>query len=117
MKVVKSEDKEWLEKKGYSKKIFLDEKELNYPGSLIQKIKIKPGEGAEEHYHKKQTEIFYFLTENGYWIINGERMNFKKGDVLVLEPFDKHITLNESKQDYIYIAFKFNYEDEDLYWT
>jgi len=117
MKILKSEDKQWTEKEGYSKRIFLNEKDLNYPGGLVQEIKIKPGEGAKEHYHKKQTEIFYFLTGNGYWIINGEKMSFKRGDVLAIEPFDKHITLNDTDEDYIYLAFKFNYSSDDLYWV
>jgi len=115
MKIIKSQNKEWLEKEGYSKRIFLDEKDLNHPGSLVQEIKIKPGETAKEHYHKKQTEIFYFLTENGYWIINEEEMSFKKGDVLVIEPLDKHTIINNTKEDYIYLAFKFNYDPNDSY--
>ncbi len=117
MKIVHSAGKKWLEKEGYSKKIFLDEKDLNHPGALVQKIKIKPGDIAQEHYHKKQTEIFYFLNENGYWIINGKEITFKKGDLLVLEPFDKHIVLNKTKKDYTYLSFKINYEADDLYWT
>jgi len=115
MKIIKSEDREWLEKEGYSKKIFLDEKDLNYPGILVQEIRIKSGDEAKEHYHKRQTEIFYFLTENGYWIINKEKYFFKKGDILTIEPFDKHAVLNDSTEDYIYLAFKFNYIPEDLY--
>jgi quercetin dioxygenase-like cupin family protein len=117
MKVIKTQDKEWLDKKGYSKKIFLDGKDLNKPGTLVQEIKIKSGETAKEHYHKKQTEIFYFLSKNGYWIINGERLDFEIGEVLVIEPRDKHIVVNDSKDDYIYLAFKFDYDTEDLYWV
>lgn len=116
MKIVKSQNKEWLQKEGYSKKIFLDENTLNYKGGLVQEIKVKPGEVAKNHYHKKQTEIFYFLTKNGYWIINGEKFIFEIGDVLVIEPNDKHYVINDTKEDYIYLAFKFNYEQSDLYW-
>ena len=117
MKIVKSQDKEWLQKKGYSKKILLDEKDLNYKGCLVQQIKVKPGEVAEKHYHKEQTEIFYFLTKNGYWRINGEKFIFEIGDTLVIEPNDEHFVMNDTKEDYIYMAFKFNYDSEDLYWV
>lgn len=116
MKIIRAESKDWQDKQGYSKKIFLDENDLNYPGGLVQEIKIKPQEKAMSHYHKKQTEIFYFLTDNGYWIINGEKQIFNIGDVLVIEPFDKHTTINESDIDYTYLAFKFNYSQDDLYW-
>lgn len=116
MKIIGSKDKEWLQKEGYSKRIILDENELNYKGSLVQQIKVRPGEAAESHYHKKQTEIFYFLTKNGYWIINGQKLIFEIGDTLVIEPNDEHFVMNNAKEDYIYLAFKLDYDPEDLYW-
>lgn len=115
MKLVKTEDKQWLDKNGYSKKIYLNENDLQ-KGSLIQKIKIKPGEKAESHFHKIQTEIFYFLNKNGYFIINGEKINVEVDDVLVVEPFDKHIVVNNTDKDFLYIAFKVNYQEDDLVW-
>jgi len=36
MKIVKQNSKEWQQKKGYSKKIFLNEDDLNYKGGLVQ---------------------------------------------------------------------------------
>ena len=117
MKIIKSQDKEWLEREGgYSKKILLDEKDLSRPGSLIQYIRIKPGETAKSHYHKKQTEIFYFLNENGHWIIDGKKMSFKTGDILVVEPPEKHIIVNDTNEDYIYLAIKFDYDPKDSYY-
>lgn len=116
MKIVKSQNKEWIEKEGYSKKIFLDETDLNVQGSLVQEIKIKAGQTANSHYHQKQKEIFYFLTKAGYWIINGEKMIFEIGDVLVIEPFDKHTVVNDTLLDYIYLAFKIDYDSKDIYW-
>jgi len=66
MKLIQSKSKKWEAKPGgYSKKIFLDEEDLNYPGALVQELKIKPGDICANHYHKKQTEIFYFTTVNG----------------------------------------------------
>jgi quercetin dioxygenase-like cupin family protein len=116
MKIVKPDDKEWQEKQEYSKKIFLDENDLSHKGALVQEIKIKPGETAKKHYHKKQREIFYFLTENGYWIINGKKMSFKKGEILVIEPMDRHEVINNTANDYLYLVFKVDYDPEDLYW-
>jgi mannose-6-phosphate isomerase-like protein (cupin superfamily) len=116
MKLVKSSGKEWLDKEGYSKKIFLDEDDLNQKGMLVQKIKIKPGDVAKSHYHKKQTEIFYFLNTVGEFIVNGEKVDLKVDDVLVIEPLDKHEVRNDSNEDFLYMAFKFNYESDDLIW-
>lgn len=116
MKLIKSKDKPWKEKEGYSKKVFLDESDLNFPGALIQQIKIKPSETAVSHYHKKQTEIFYFLNSNGYFVVNEERINPQQGDIIVVEPNDKHTVVNDQKGDFLYMAFKLNYEKGDLFW-
>jgi quercetin dioxygenase-like cupin family protein len=116
MKIIKSDEKSWQEKQGYSKKILLEGKDIGFPGGLVQEIKIKPQETAVNHYHKKQTEIFYFLSENGYWLINGEKFNFKAGDAVVIEPLDKHTIVNNSDKDYIYLAIKYNYDPNDSYW-
>ncbi len=116
MKTIKGGSLQWLDKKGYSKKIILSPEELLSSGNLLQEIKIKPGETATEHFHKIQTEIFYFLTENGYWIINGQKYFFNTGDVLVIEPNDRHTVINESKNDYLYLAFKIRYAEDDIYW-
>ncbi|SEH05504.1 cupin domain-containing protein [Candidatus Venteria ishoeyi] len=114
MKYVK--DKNWLEKEGYSKKIFLDENDLGTKGARVQEIKIKAGEVAKIHHHKIQTEIFYFLNKNGYFIVNGEKIKPKVGEILVVEPNDKHEIVNNTKEDFLYLCFKINYSEDDLYW-
>lgn len=116
MKLIKPGDKEWLEKEGYDKKIFLDEKDLKNKGSLVQEIRIKPGQTAKNHYHKKQTEIFYFLNQNGFWLVNGKRLDPKTGEILVIEPIDRHEVANNSSEDYLYLAFKIKYDPRDFYW-
>ena len=116
MKVVKSIDKQWLEMTGYSKRVFFNDEDLKHKGVFVQEIKIKPGETAKKHHHKRTTEIFYFLSENGYWIINGEKRAFKKGEILVIEPFDKHEVVNNTTKDYLYLAFKLDSDANDLYW-
>lgn len=116
MKFIKTREKEWQDKKGYSKRIFLNEHDLKHPGALVQEIKIKPGEVVASHFHKKQTEIFYFLNTNGYFTVNGEKIVPEVGDILVMEPNDKHITTNNTGEDFLYMAFKVNYDEKDLYW-
>lgn len=116
MKLIRSDEKQFKDKEGYSKKIILDGVDLDFPGALVQQLKIKPGETAASHYHKKQTEIFYFLNNNGYFMVNGEKIELHVGDTLVVEPNDKHITVNESDQDFLYLAFKLNYDEQDIFW-
>lgn len=116
MKIIKSESKEWLQKEGYSKKIYLNEIDLGHKGALVQKLKIKTGESAPMHHHEKQTEIFYFLNNNGYFVVNDKKIEVESDDILVVEPFDRHIAVNESGEDFLYMAFKVNYEENDLFW-
>jgi mannose-6-phosphate isomerase-like protein (cupin superfamily) len=116
MKYIKAKDKEWLQKEGYSKKIYLNETDLNIKGGLVQKLLIKPGEMPQVHHHEKQTEIFYFLNENGYFIVNGKKIEVKIDDVLVVEPGDIHTAVNETGKDFLYVAFKYNYDEKDMFW-
>ncbi len=116
MQFIKSSDKSWDEKKGYSKKVYLSEDELKTKGAHVQEIKIKPREVAKNHYHKVQTEIFYFLNNNGYFVVNGEKISVKTGDIIVIEPNDMHEVVNNSDDDFLYMAFKLNYNEQDSYW-
>ncbi|HBB76211.1 MAG: hypothetical protein A2186_00490 [Candidatus Levybacteria bacterium RIFOXYA1_FULL_41_10] len=115
MKIIKPEEKDWFEGKGYSKKVLLDEDDLGLPGVWVQEVLIKAGGTASLHYHKKQTEIFYFFDSNGYWLINGKKFTFGTGDALVIEPNDRHEVVNDTKEEYRYLCFKQNYEEGDFY--
>jgi len=115
MKFVKWSSRQREDKQGYSKKIFLNEKELNAPWNLVQQVKVPAWQKAEIHYHKIQTEVFYFSDDIGYRIVNGETIYPKAWDVLVIQPNDKHTAVNETNKDYIYICFKINYATNDFY--
>ncbi len=82
----------------------------------MQTVKVQPGEMAKPHIHKIQTEVFYFLTDNGYWIVNDERIQPKVGDVLIIQPNDVHTVGNDTDEDYVYLCFKVDYTDQsDFY--
>ncbi len=116
MKHIKSQSKDWQDKEGYSKKVFLSEDDLKHKGALVQRLRIKSGDIGKDHHHKKQTEVFYFEKVNGWFKIKGEKIDLSPGDVLVVEPGDSHAAGNESDEDFEYMAFKVNWEDNDLYW-
>lgn len=116
MRLIDTNKEKWLDKEGYSKKIFLNEKDLNHPGALVQMIKVKVGERAQPHHHKIQTEIFYFFDNRGFFIVNGEKIDLKASDILVIEPNDKHTAESNCDKDFIYLAFKTKYSEDDLYW-
>ncbi len=114
MQIIKPNDKSWEEGQGYNKKILFDDIDKN--NVVVQEVKIKPQETAKTHFHKIQTEIFYFLASNGYWVINGEKRKFEIGDILIIEPMDEHSVVNQTNKDYLYLAFKYNYDPKDIYW-
>ncbi|MBU0648416.1 cupin domain-containing protein [Patescibacteria group bacterium] len=116
MKLIKNSQIEWQNNSGYSKKVFLTAQDLNQPGLQVQQIKNPPQSRVDNHYHTKQTEIFCFLNTNGNFYINSEQVNIEAGGVLVVEPMDRHYTINKSDQDFIYICFKFNYQENDTIW-
>ncbi len=109
MKFLKNDSSPWQDKGDYSKKVFLTAADLGHPGAQIQELKIKPGAVCADHYHKIQTEIFYFTKTNGWFEVNGKKINLAPGDVLVIEPNDRHRAGNESDTDFVYIGFKLNY--------
>lgn len=115
MKYIQSNTKQRKDNQWYSKKVFLDSEELNSPGTIVQEIKIKAWELVKSHHHKVQKEIFYFTTDHGYFIVNWETIKPNIWDVLVIEPNDHHVVVNESNQDYIYFCFKIDYSPEDFY--
>ncbi len=83
----------------------------------MQSLRIKPHESVGPHFHKKQTEIFYFLNTNGIFEINGKAVPLAPGDALVVEPNDVHAVRNDSGEDFLYVAFKFDWVDGDYFET
>lgn len=115
MKHIKNTDKEWEHKPGYSKKIFAKPEDLRKEGLLVQELQIAPGQLAKNHYHKIQTEIFYFLNAAGVFKVNNKAIPLEVGNILIVEPNDWHEVSNDSKENFRYVAFKFNWEDNDYY--
>lgn len=115
MKHLKNADATWTVKPGYSKKALATPTILNKEGMLVQELCIKAHDSVGPHYHKKQTEIFYFTTVNGTFTVNGADIPLALGDVLIVEPNDVHAVRNDSDQDFRYVAFKFDWEDGDYY--
>jgi quercetin dioxygenase-like cupin family protein len=105
----------WQHKPGYSKRIYATPTELGQPGLLVQELQIAPGQVAKNHYHKRQTEIFYFTNTVGQFDVNGKTIPLQVGDVLIIEPNDWHEVRNDSTENFRYVAFKFNFVENDYF--
>ena len=64
MKYVKLEDKKWLKRQGYSKKILLSEEDLKSKGNLVQIIRNDEQTEIKPHFHELMTEIYHILKGN-----------------------------------------------------
>ena len=64
--------------------------------------KVSPDEKL--HYHAKNTEYYIFLQGKAEMIIKGKMIKIVKGDVLIVEPGEKHkVTKIIEELDYIVI--------------
>ena len=116
MKFVKTTEKKWLERTGYSKKILLTEKDLKSKGNLVQLIKNKAQTQIKPHYHKEMTEIYHVIKGNAIVFCGDIRVRTQPGDTLLCEPGEVHGLENDTDEEFLIIVFKINAMDEDMYW-
>jgi len=89
MKLIRSSEADWEEGKGYRKRQLISEEQLGIEGSFLQEVSFRQGESVPMHYHMSTKEVFLPLDEAEF-VINGESITIKPGDVLVCEPGDRH---------------------------
>lgn len=106
---------EWIEGKGYKKRILAGEAELGR-GNLVQIVRIGPGQEVRPHYHGQQTEFFYILGGEALLSIGGREHRAKAGDTHVCRPKDIHSVKNNGTEDFELIVFKTNWKEDDSYW-
>ena len=54
------------------------------------------GESLGDHYHNEVEETFYFVKGAPKMIVNGEAFRIKPGDVVRLDPHDRHDIINDT---------------------
>ena len=67
------------------------------------------------HYHKKKTEIFYFIKGYGKAIIDGKEIFLKSGTFIIVKPNVRHTFINESENILEAINIKTNNDPKDTY--
>jgi quercetin dioxygenase-like cupin family protein len=117
MKFVKLDEKDWLERKGYSKKILLTEEDLKSKGNLVQIIRNEANTEIKPHYHKQMIEIYHILKGNAIVFCGDKRIRAKPGDTLLCEPGEVHGVINDTDEEFQIAVFKINAKDDDMYWA
>ena len=117
MKFVKLNEKEWLKRKGYSKKILLTEEDLKSKGNIVQIVKNEAHTEIKPHYHNHMIEIYHILKGNAVLFCGNKKVKAQPGDTLLCEPREIHGLINDTDEEFLFAVFKINAEDEDLTWV
>lgn len=118
MKVKLHDQGEGITKKDYSKKIIFPLADFIEKGHLLQIVTIPPRTKQREHYHHKQTEVWYILEGETSIFLNGKEYVSHSGDAFIASPGEKHYMWNKTDKDFKVLVFKINMPetDEDTVW-
>ena len=117
MKFVTLDEKDWLKRQGYSKKILLTEEDLKSKGNIVQVVKNAPHTEIKPHYHNNMKEIYHILKGNAIVFCGDKRVRANPGDTLLCEPKEVHGLVNDTDEEFLFVVFKINANDEDMYWA
>ena len=117
MKFVKLNEKAWLKRHGYSKRILLTEDDLKSKGNIVQIVKNEAHTEIKPHYHKRMIEIYHILKGNAVVFCGDTRVRAHPGDTLLCEPKEVHGLVNDTDEDFQFVVFKIHAKDEDMYWV
>ena len=107
---------DWMEGRGYRKRLLVREDRLLCPGTLVQIVEIDPNTTVPLHYHKTSVEVFHVLEGHGVMTIGGAEHRLAPGDTVVCQPPAVHNARNETAVPWRYIVFKTNAVEGDIYW-
>jgi len=104
----------WIHKNGYDTCLQAADEQLNAHGTEIHLIRFRAGKFS--HYHQTTTEFFHFTRGNGRVILNGEERPLHPGASLIIKPYDIHMFLNDSDEEYLEaVMVKVNTRPQDTY--
>lgn len=77
---------------------------IAYSHLSVAKTVLSTGATVERHYHQASDEIYLFTTGTGQMEVNEERFAVGPGDVVLIEPHDRHEVVAESEDDLEFYA-------------
>ncbi|MBM4237189.1 MAG: cupin domain-containing protein [Euryarchaeota archaeon] len=115
MKLLQRENSQWRSGLGYEKRVLVGRELFGDVGTLLQEVRFRKGEKVPFHYHTIQTEVFFALDEIDF-VVNGNEVHLKPGDMLVCEPGDVH-GRSEAGRGGSILVLKLNFPgDDDIHW-
>jgi quercetin dioxygenase-like cupin family protein len=88
------------------------------PGYEWGVLVLKPGQGSRlygRHFHKEVTETFYVLAGEILVWVDGTEFRLKTGDILTIQPGEKHWLDNDRDEDFRAIFMKYPLDPNDRY--
>ncbi len=116
MKYIHATEGEWIQGKGYKKRILLKKDDLHCDGALAQTVYIEPHTEVKAHYHANMTEVFHIIEGEATMTIRNRMFLLRPGDTLTCEPNEIHSARNDTDQPFRYVVFKTNAYEGDVYW-
>lgn len=118
MKYKSVNEGKYIIKKDYSKKIIFSLQDFQSKGHLLQQVVIPPNTKQRNHYHDKQTEVWYILQGEAHFFVNNVDYFVKQGDALIGSPKETHFVWNKSNKEVHILVFKINVPEngEDTNW-
>ena len=77
-------------------------------------IRLRPGDSLGAHYHNRVEETFYVTSGSPKMVVNGAEIRAARGDVVRMEPSDRHDVVNDAGEpaDLVFMKCPFDKEDK-----
>ena len=74
----------------------------------ISHIILKQGSRVSEHVHTNYFEVFYCIRGSAVFLIKGDRVSIKEGNLLIVEPGEPHAidVIEETELLYLHTEYK-----------
>ena len=66
---------------------------------------IKPGQRCPAHVHPDMWEVYLVEAGQGIMVLNGQKINLRPGDRLIVEPGEEHSVQNHSATDDLLLTY------------
>lgn len=116
MKKIAVSEAAWIKNRSYRKQPLATAADLAAPGTLVQVVELGAGQTISDHVHQNTREFYHVLTGSCLLTVNGEQIRLSPGDMLLVEPGDRHRLFNNGQSPFELLVFKTNAAAVDTNW-
>lgn len=116
MGVIKLDESNWTNGRGYRKNRLVDEVMLSCPGTLVQLVEMMPGAVIPDHVHRTSVEVYVVMEGMCRLVVNDQVHALATGDMFLTRPGDVHRLHSEGDAPFRLLVFKTNATQQDTIW-